>query len=97
MTDPLLWGKRATPEARMSREHVLTFFRVAGRGPDGTLALEEVEGKLIRINGAPAGNLTREQFLRTFNRPGIFLELTFLKDGQEESFTLVTGLSDGSN
>ena len=79
----------------MRREHVLKFFKVAGTGPDGTVALEEVGGKLIKINGAPFGNLTREQFLRLFNRPGILLELTFLRDEEEESFKLITVFSDG--
>jgi hypothetical protein len=41
-------------------------------GGDGTVALEEVEGKLIKINDAQVENLTRGQFLRIFNRPGVF-------------------------
>lgn len=64
----------------MSREHMLKFFRAVVAGVDGTVALEEVEGKLIKINEAPVENLTREQFLRIFNRPGVFLKLTFLKE-----------------
>jgi hypothetical protein len=63
-------------------------------GGDGTVALEEVEGKFIKINEAQVENLTRGQFLRIFNRPGV-LELTFLKAGEEESFKLLTVSSDG--
>ncbi len=81
----------------MSREHFLNFYRIVGTGANGTVALEEVGGKLIKINGAPVGNLTREEFLRLFDRPGILLELTFLKDGEEELFTLMTVSSDGYN
>ncbi len=81
----------------MSREHVLNFYRVVGTGADGTVALEEVGGKLIKITGAPVGNLTREEFLRLFDQPGILLELTFLRDGEEESFKLMTGSLDGYN
>jgi hypothetical protein len=79
----------------MSREHMLNFFRAVVAGVDGTVALEEVEGKLIKINEAPVENLTREQFLRIFNRPGVFLKLTFVKEGEEESFKLLTVSSDG--
>jgi hypothetical protein len=63
-------------------------------GGDGTVALEEVEGKLIKINDAQVENLTRGQFLRIFNRPGVFLELTFLKEGEKESLKLLTVSSD---
>jgi hypothetical protein len=79
----------------MSREHMLNFFRAVVAGVDGTVALEEVEGKLIKINEAQVENLTREQFLRIFNRPGVFLKLTFVKEGEEESFKLLTVSSDG--
>ena len=81
----------------MRREHVLNFCKAVGTGPDGTVALEEVGGKLIKINEALVGNLTREEFLRIFNRPGVFLKLTFLRDGKEESFNLLTVSSDGLN
>ena len=81
----------------MSREHVINFFKAVGTGPDGTVALEEVGGKLIKINGAPVGNLTREEFLRLSNRHGVILELTFLREGKEESFKLLTVFSEGHN
>jgi hypothetical protein len=74
---------------------MLNFLWAVVAGGDGTVALEEVEGKLIKINDAQVENLTRGQFLRIFNRPGVFLELTFLKEGEKESLKLLTVSSDG--